>query len=134
MAASNFGILLKKASTVVGQVVNLGLPEISTEMIEITNHSSAGVREFLPSGVIEVGEFTADILLTQAQLAIIKGDIDNKTSATYNFDFTAGQALTDLSVTAFPTKIETGDADAQSPDVLKAKVTFRPTGTMSGLT
>lgn len=134
MTNTNYGILLKKAAVLVGEVTNLGFPELIQEAIEKTNHSSAGVREFVSSQLKEVAEFVVSINAVQAGLTILEADLSAGTTATYNIEYSADLDLLNWAFTAFPTNIALQDADAQTPGVMSYDVTFRPTGdvTISG--
>lgn len=132
MANTNFGIILKKGSSSVGSITNLGFPKISTGEVESTNHSSAGVREYIPNGVLEVEKFSVTIVATLAGYASIKTDIDAKTFATYSIDFTTASGITDWSFSCTPISIALGTADSQSPDLFEMVVDFRPSGDVTG--
>ena len=134
MTDSNFGILLKKATVLVGEITNLGFPELTTPEVEKTNHSSGGNREFISGKLSEVSEFTFTINAVQANIDIIDTDRLAGTIANYQIEFPVDLAMDALTFNAFPTSIAYQDADAQSPDVMMADITFRPTGanTFSG--
>lgn len=134
MTDSNYGILLKKATVLVGEITNLGFPELITEAVEKTNHSSGGNREFISSKLSETGEFTFTMNVVQANLDIVDADRQAGTVANYQIEYPAALALDAWVFDAFPTNIAMQDSDAQSPDVLTADITFRPTGgiTFSG--
>jgi hypothetical protein len=134
MAYTDYATILKKASTSIGKITNIELPEIKVGEVEITNHSSAGVREFISDKLVEVGDFTVDLLLDAATLAAIKTDIDDKSVDTYTIDFTSGSSIVDWVFSAFPVEIEEKEADAQSPSAKSAKVKFTVTGTIPALT
>lgn len=132
MANTNFGVLLKKGATSIGELTNLDFPKISTGAVESTNHSSAGVREYIPDGLLEVEKFSATINATLAAYQSVKADIDAKTFATYNIDYTTASGITDWSFSCTPLSIEISPADAQSPDVLSMVIEFRPSGDVTG--
>jgi hypothetical protein len=132
MAITNYGILLKKASTSVGEMTNIELPKISTGSIESTNHASSGLRTYIPDGLIEAETFQATFICTKANYDLVKTDIDAGTVATYSIDFPAASGITDWSFSCFPISIELGTADATSPDLLAMIVEFRPSGDVTG--
>lgn len=131
MTDSNYGILLKKATVTVGEITNLGMPELITESIEKTNHSSGGNREYISGLLSEIAPFTLTLNMVQANLTILDADRQAGTVANYQIEFPAPLALDAWVFDAFPTNITMQDADAQSPDVLMADVTFRPTGAIT---
>lgn len=134
MTDSDYGILLNKDAALFGEVTNMGIPEILTEAVEKTNHSSGGVREFIPSKLKEIAEFTVTVNLTQTVLDDVNDDIDGGTISTWHVQYPADLGLNDFFFSGFPLSIAVQDADAQSPGVLMADVTLRPTGavTISG--
>lgn len=128
MTDTNYGILLKKETTVVGEVTDMSFPEIIREDIEKTNHSSGGLKEFISSGLKEISEFTVSLNTVQAQFTAIEADVSAGTIATYHIHFPVALGITNWVFSAFPKRIAMQGADAQSPDVLKMDVVFRPTG------
>ena len=134
MADINFGLLLQKEDTplagtytTLGALVDLGLPEILTEAVETTNHSSAGWRQKIPSGLKELAEFDITVDFTSALFASIYSDINLKVIANYRIVF-SDTLLTMWDFAAFPKGIKQDSANAQSPDQLKFTVTFVPSG------
>ena len=134
MTDSNYGINLKRDGTLLGEITNLAFPEISTESVEKTNHASGGVREYIPSRLKNVAEFTVTLNTTQTLVDTINDDIDAFTVSAFLIEFPAVLALNGWSFQAFPLSLALQDSDAQTPDVLSANVTLRPTGavTISG--
>lgn len=132
MAESNYGVILKKGGTSIGQLTNLDLPKVSTESVEITNHAGGGVREYIPSGLLNFENFTATILASESAYSTVKTDIDAGTFATYTIDFTTGSGITDWSFSCYPVSIELSSADATSPDKLEMIVEFAISGDVTG--
>ena len=125
-AVTNYGTLLKKDTTVLGEVVSIEPPELMNEAVEATNHSSGGWREFISGGLNELGEFTATVNFTSGvtisgfEADVIAGTVDSYSltfpnTAVWSFD-------------ALPTSFKPDTADAQTPDALTATITLRPTG------
>lgn len=127
VAVTNYGTLLKKATTVLGEVVSINPPKLTNATVEATNHSSGGWREFVSSMLRELEEFTAVVNFTPAVMVSgIVIDLQAGTKASYSITFPDTSVWTsDCYVTGFAPET----ADAQNPDALKAEVTFRPTGT-----
>jgi hypothetical protein len=132
MANTNYGVLLKKASTSVGLVTNLDFPKILMGEVQSTNHSGSGVREYIPDGVLYVDKFSSTIIATLAGYNTIKSDIDAKTFATYTLDFVLATGITDWSFSATPLSIKLGTADAQSPNLFDMVVEWLPSGDVTG--
>jgi hypothetical protein len=127
-ATTNYGTLLKRAGATIAEVVSIDAPEYSNPEIEATNHSSGGVREFISGLLKEMTPFKATLNELDGGLATIVGDLQNGTVSAWTITF----PNTDIqSFSALVTGIKPLTADAQSPDVLKAEVTFRPTGALS---
>ena len=127
-ALTNYGTLLKKATTVIGEVVVLDPPELLNEAVEATNHSSGGYREYIPSQLKELSEFTATVNFVTA--SGIMNDVVAGTKATYSIEF-PDDGTTTWTFDAYVTGFKPESADASSPEALKATVTFRPTGTVT---
>jgi hypothetical protein len=138
MSDSNFGLLLQigdgatpvETFTTIGEVIELGIPEILTEAIETTNHSSSGWKEKIPSGLKELSGFDATLEFDQAVFEILYDAIDNKSIDNYRIVW-ADTLIEVWSFAAFPSAIKADKANAQSPDHLKFTVTFVPTGAPS---
>lgn len=125
-SVTNLGTLLKKATVVLGEVVSIDPPELMNESIEATNHSSSGWREFIPGGLKELSEFSADVNFTNGvTVSGMLADLQAGTKASYSMTFPNTAVWT---FDAYVTKFKPNTADAQSPEVLKATVTLRPTG------
>lgn len=125
-ASSNYGTLLKKGSTVIGEIVTIDPPELINEAVEATSHSSGGWREFIPGGLKEVGEFSATVnFAANATVSGITTDLIAGTISSYTFEFPQGSNWT---FSGFVVGFKPESADAQSPEALTAEVKFRPTG------
>lgn len=124
MATDNYGVGLKKGTTSIGEIVKISVPEVSTEKKESTSHASSGKREFIPSGLLELSDFTVTINAISANLVTLYTDMKAKTVAAYTIDYTTGSGLADWTFNAFPLSIKISEMDAQSPDVLRAEIKF----------
>jgi hypothetical protein len=124
---TNYGTLLKKASTSIGELVSIDPPEYSNPAVEATNHSSAGVRQFVSSKLREMSEFKATINYKIADIALLVTDLVAGTSAAYTILYPDASSQR---FNAIPTAIKPLTADAQKPDVMKAEITFRPTDSL----
>lgn len=127
-ASTNYGTLLKRAGSTLAEVVSIDSPEYLNPEIEATNHSSSGVREFVSSLLTEMSVFKATMNELDGGLATLAGDLAAGTVSAYTITFPNTDVIT---FNALVTGIKTLTSDAQSPDVLKAEVTFRPTGAHS---
>lgn len=102
-----------------------GFPELKTDKINTTNHSSGGYGEAIPSGLIMVGDFTLEVLEESGNFAALLDHMVNKTVATSVIE----NNLTTLTGSSFILSAKPEDADAQSPDANKITVVVSPTGT-----
>ncbi len=130
MASKSYGTVLKKGSTVVGEIVSTGVPEIKVDKAETTNHSSGGWRTFIPAGLRELGDFELTLNATGSMVTSIYTDMTAETISTYTVSYptvTTG-SLTDWSFTAFPTSIKIQDAKADKPEAMQVKVKYQPSG------
>jgi hypothetical protein len=124
---TNYGTLLKKATTSIGQLVSIDPPEYSNPAVESTNHSSGGVRQFISGKLREMSEFKATINYDMANIATLVTDLVAGTAAAYSIVYPDNSSQR---FSAFPTAIKPLTADAQKPDVHKAEITFRPTDSL----
>jgi hypothetical protein len=102
-----------------------GFPEIATDEIDTTNHSSGGYAEAIPSGLIRVGNFTLELLEESGNLLALRNHIASKTVANSIIE----NNLTTLTGSSFIKSVKAEDADAQGPDANKITVVVAATGT-----
>jgi len=132
-ANTDYGTLLQRAGTTIAEVVKISPPEIIQEAVEVTNHSSpSGYREYIPGGLKEMAEFSADInfLPNYGQHTVISGimhDVVSGISQSYSLVFPTTPVVT-WTFNALTTRFALADMDAENPDNLSATITLRPTG------
>ena len=124
---TNYGTLLKKGSSSIGELVTIDPPEYSNPAVESTNHSSGGVRQFVSSKLREMGEFKATINYVMADIATLVTDLVAGTKASYTILYPDN---TSQRFSAIPTAIKPLTADATKPETLKAEITFRPSDSL----
>jgi hypothetical protein len=124
---TNYGTLLKKGSTSIGELVTIDPPEYSNPAVESTNHSSGGVRQFVSSKLREMGEFKATINYVIADVATLVTDLVAGTKSSYTILYPDN---TSQRFSAIPTAIKPLTADATKPETLKAEITFRPSDSL----
>lgn len=124
---TNYGTLLKKATTSIGELVSIDPPEYSNPAVESTNHSSGGVRQYLSGKLREMSEFKATINYDMANIATLVTDLVAGTKAAYTITYPDNSTQR---FQAIPISIKPLTADAQKPDVHKAEITFRPTDSL----
>jgi len=124
---TNYGTLLKKASSSIGELVTIDPPEYSNPAVETTNHSSGGVRQFISGKLREMSEFKATINYKIADIATLVTDLVAGTAAAYTILYPDNSSQR---FQAIPTAIKPLTADAQKPEVMKAEITFRPTDSL----
>lgn len=129
VANTNYGTLLKKGSTVLGEITVLQAPEFMNETVEATSHASGGWKEYISGGLKGVGEVNFTCNMTNvATVSGMMTDLSAGTKASYNITFPNTTVWT---FDAFVVKFQPQSADAQSPEALKADVSLQPTGTMT---
>ena len=126
-STTNYGTLLKKGSTSIGELVTVGPPEYSNPAVESTNHSSGGVRQFISGKLREMGEFKATINYDMANIATLVTDLVAGTKAAYTILYPDNSSQR---FQAIPVAIKPLTADASKPEVLKAEITFRPSDSL----
>ena len=127
MTVTNYGTLLKKATTSIGSVVSIDPPEYMNPAVESTNHSSAGVRKFVSGGLRQMAEFKVTINYEIADIATLTTDLVAGTKAAYTILYPDNSSQR---FQAIPTSIKPQPADAQKPEVLKAEITFQPSDSL----
>jgi len=123
-ATSNYGSTLTFNGATIGACVVIDFPEISTDKIETTNHAGGGVREYIPSGLRALGDFTLSVIDATGILSALNTYLINKTVATA----VLSNGTTTLTFSAFFTNIKPEAADATGPDANKLTCTLAPTG------
>ena len=127
-AVTNFPALLKRAGSAIGEVVSLDSPELINAEVEKTNFEGGGYREYSSSGLVETSEFKCVINYYANSLATLQGDLLAGTLSAYTITYNN----TDIfAFSALVTKIKPLSADAQNPEILKAEITFKPSGSSS---
>lgn len=124
---TNYGTLLKKGSTSIGELVTIDPPEYSNPPVESTNHSSGGVRQFISGKLREMGEFKATINYDMANIATIVTDLVAGTKSAYTILYPDNSSQR---FQAIPVAIKPLTADATKPEVHKAEITFRPSDSL----
>lgn len=124
---TNYGTLLKKATTSIGELVSIDPPEYSNPAVESTNHSSGGVRQFISGKLREMSEFKATINYDIANIALLVTDLVAGTKAAYTILYPDNSSQR---FQAIPVAIKPLTADATKPEVHKAEITFRPSDSL----
>jgi hypothetical protein len=127
MTVTNYGTLLKKATTSIGSVVSIDPPEYMNPAVESMNHSSGGVRKFVSGGLRQMAEFKVTINYEIADIATLTTDLVAGTKAAYTILYPDNSSQR---FQAIPTSIKPQPADAQKPEVLKAEITFQPSDSL----
>jgi predicted secreted protein len=126
-----YGVVLKirtapSTLTTVAKVLDVDIPPQILELADVTNHASTGgYREFLSTGVRELGEFPATLLWD-----------DTDTSHAKILSVFAANAAVDLTVQdpagqeiiAFAAFVRQISRMAKIGEAYKCQVTLRPTG------
>lgn len=137
-AISNYGIQLQRSNmaatpvfTAIAEVINIDSPGLENVIAEATRHvGGGGYREFIATGLKELQEFTVDV-------NYVPTDGDHDATTGLLADVIAGTVInykivfpdtTEWAFAAIARMFKPEGSEAKSPDTLKAKVTFRPTG------
>lgn len=77
MAEESFGIQMfigpigSEATTKIGSLITINLPELMREAVDVTSHDSAnGASEFIPDGVFSTGAITGSVNYTATDAGI----------------------------------------------------------------
>jgi hypothetical protein len=132
MAQKSYGTLLKKGAVTVGEIVTVAIPEIVAETTEVTNHSSGGWRQFIPSGLKSLSEFELTVIATGSLVTSLFADMSSElvTSYTIAYPTTTSGSLTNWTFLAIPVSVKVSDAKADSPDAATLVVKFQPSGSV----
>lgn len=127
MAESDYGSTITFGGASVGKCTVTDFPEIATDKINTTNHSSGGWSEGIPSGLLTTGDITLTVLLEAGVLDGITADMLAKTID----EVVIANEVDTMTFDGFFLSIKTEAADAQSPDAVRASVVITPTGAIS---
>ena len=123
---SNFGSTWQFGNTTYKCIVT-GFPEITTDKLNATNHSSPGYAESVPSGLVTVGDITMSVLEESGNFSALQTAMVNKTVQNSIIE----NNLTTLTGSSYVISVKMEDADAQSPDINKLTVVLAMTGTLT---
>lgn len=105
----------------------IGFPELTTDEIDTTNHSSGSYAESIPSGLIRVGNITMQILEESGNFSTLQTAMVNKTVANSVIE----NNLTTLTGSSYIKSVKMEDSDAQSPDANYMTVVLAMTSTLT---
>ena len=123
-ATSNYGSTLTFSGASIGACQVIDFPELTTDKMETTNHAGGGVREYIPSGLIGLGDITLSVITAASVVSALKTYMTNKTVATT----VVANGVDTMTFSAFFTSVKPEGADATSPDANKVTVVLSPTG------
>ena len=126
-AISNYGASFTKGGSAPARAMVIDFPEVTTEPIEITNHANGGKSEFMPSGLITVGDVTVSLLLPSGTLSVLYAEMENKTVSAC----VIRNATDIMTFQGFYNSIKPEPADATSPDAQKVTLVITPTGVIT---
>ena len=128
MAESAFGATISVAGTALVEVKSIGVPSLTGEVIDVTNHSSTNrYREFI-RGVRDAGEITVTMLYTAGSAtddACIAAINSNDAQAIV-LTAAAASGTEDISFNAFGTGYSVDDLTFDAEQT--ATFTIKPTG------
>ena len=123
-AQIGLGSDFKRGTTTVGEILSIGAPSLSRDVIDATHMGSVeGWREFI-AGLKDGGEVTVDIQSKPSSTGYqaLVADFDNDSPESYAIDFPDGWSWT---FSAFITGLETSDP---LEDKIETSATFKITG------
>ena len=124
---SNYGGSFGFPSGTAYPAMVLDYPELKMDAVTITNHAGGGVTEYVPSGLLDVGEFSMEILGQHGTFNTFKTAQVNKTVNVCCLT----NPIDSMVFSGFITSAKEGSADASSPDAVKIALTVRPTGNIT---
>lgn len=127
-ANTNYGVQLSDSDGSIGEITSIDPPEYMNAEVEATNHASGGHREFISGGLQEMASFKATVNYVNADIADLVTKLQNGNKNVYTMTFPTGHKMT---FAALVTSIKPLAADAKSPDVLSAEITFRPSDSLA---
>jgi len=126
-AVTDYGVLFKKGTTTIAEVINVAPPKDTTPAVEATSHSSGGVREYISTLLTGLSEFQATLnFISDATQDQIRTDKAAGTVAAYSIVLPGGMGT--WTGNAIITGFQPAAADAKSPKPLTASVWVQPTG------
>lgn len=102
----------------------IGFPSITSLERSVTNNAGGGFTESAPSGLIELGEVSIELLATPGKLLTFKNHQTSKTIACLHLSDTVNNFVSD----AWVMEVVPESADQESPDSQVLTITFKPTG------
>ena len=123
-ATIGFGSDFKRGTTTVGEILSIGAPSLSRDVIDVTHmNSPERWREFI-GGLKDAGEATVTLQSSPASTGYqaMVADFDNDSPESYSIDFPDGSSWT---FTALITGLETSDP---VEDKIETSATFKITG------
>jgi len=138
---SDYGVLFQRSASIsgtyadFGRYVDVGFPELSMDEVDGTNHGSGGVQQFLMSRLLKMSDFDVVFIMDSSMLTTAYNDLSAGSSAWYRVTYpgtTSSKAPWQFESFVKAVKADKS-ADATKPEMLKASVTFRPTGGVTGL-
>ena len=127
-ATTNYGSTYTFNGSTLGPAQIIEYPEVSTGVVETTNHAGGGVSEYIPSGVLTLGQMTFSVILSAATVVTtLDTAIDSKTVA----NSVVANGVNTATFSSFIVSVKIESADATGPEANKATVVVQPTGTIT---
>jgi hypothetical protein len=127
MAESNYGSTFTKGATSFKCMV-VDFPEQSVSNIDGTNHASNGIEERFPGKLKRWSESNLEVVVESGVMESIQTEIDNSTVSLCTLR--AGDVV-QITVSGFLVKYNILPADVGSEDIVKASLTWQPTGAIT---
>ena len=127
-ATTNYGMTFTFNGSSIGSCQIIEYPEVSTGVVETTDHAGGGVAEFIPSGVLTLGQITLSVICSVASnVTTLDTAMDNKTVA----NSVISNGVNTATFSSFIQSIKIESADATGPEANKMTVVIQPTGTIA---
>lgn len=133
---TNFGSLLYVQTTsgsassgsAIAELIKLEPPKIKHPKINTTKHGTVNTTAtYIYSGVIEIDDFKATLSYSGSSVDTLLTNMTSGTTGYYKIAFPNSK---NWYFSALVSEFQVEGADAQSPEILQASVTFSPTGPM----
>ena len=126
-AYSNYGSTFTKGGSSIGACIVIDFPEITMGKVESTNHAGGGVREYIPDGLLGLGDITLSVIVASGVLSSIETELVAKTVSSCVIT----DSINTITFSGFYTSVKPEAADAQTPDVSKLTVVLSATGSIA---
>lgn len=124
-ASTNYASTFTKGGTSIGKCIVIDFPELSTEKINITNHSSGGKTQYIPSKLIDAKDITLSLLVDSgSEFSALNTDMEAGTVS----QCVVSNPQDTMTFSGWIESLKEESADAQNPDAVKLTAVIVVTG------